>query len=247
MGWLSDAVKSVGGAIFGGAASAANPVAGVLGSAVGGLWQNEFNRKEASKTRRFNRQMAADAMAHSAVEAEKQRAFQERMSSTATQRQVRDLQAAGINPILAAGYGGASSPAGAAGAGFAASGSSATGTDPITPALSTARQLKLADQTVKNLRAREGLTHSQETLTSQQYNVNQKQEEKINIQNRILRQEEKIATSMGEAWEKLGPEMRMYIISMQAIQGGLSSALDIKKIFQKAGTQSMRPRGVPKK
>lgn len=49
----------------------------------------------------------------SAEQASKQMDFQERMSSTAHQREVIDLIAAGLNPMLSAKLGGASSPGGA--------------------------------------------------------------------------------------------------------------------------------------
>lgn len=75
-----------------------------------GADQARASAQEANET---NIRLAQEAQAFNAEQAQKQMDFQERMSNTAHQREMRDLLAAGFNPILTAtGGNGASSPSG---------------------------------------------------------------------------------------------------------------------------------------
>lgn len=106
------------------------------------LMGDQYNYNFRLQNKQFENQKELDSMArdwqsranqlamdHSSREAQAQRMWETEMSNTAHQRQMQDLEAAGLNPILAVAHNGASVPNGASGFGFAGSpsGSSASG------------------------------------------------------------------------------------------------------------------------
>lgn len=85
-----------------------------------------FNQYEAATTRYANHVEAETARNFNAQEAQLNRDFQERMRATQYQTAVGDMNAAGINPMLAIRQGGAGTPSGSAASGPAASSTNAS-------------------------------------------------------------------------------------------------------------------------
>ena len=105
----------------------------------------------------YQRRSDEAAMAWSAQEAQKNRDWQEQLSNTAHQREVADLSAAGLNPVLSANQG-AYTGSGATGQGFSSSGAmgnvdtSATGAigSLLSTVISSAAQAQIAGMYDRN-------------------------------------------------------------------------------------------------
>lgn len=233
MGWLSKSIKKLSGAasgaIGGALANPMNPWMGAIGGALGGYAsnqgvkaQNEANQAAAQKQMDFQREMV-----------ENQMKFQEQMSSSAVQRMMADMKKAGINPILAGKFGGASSPGGAS-----ATGAMPTLQDEITPAVNTGMQLMQAGAQVSATQAQAarireelkpiseqiGSVKAENWLKSVQRYVGEQDYNQRRVSIAVLKEELKIKKRTAQITD----------LQYRALKAGLD-ALDVDKMIDDLG------------
>lgn len=123
-------------------------------SLLGGLAENESNQDVNESQMRFNSAESAKNRDFQSVEAQKNRDFQDQQSSSVWQRGVKDMEAAGINPMLAYMKGGAPVTSGAQASGSqATSGGMQRMTDVISPAVNSAVNIQQTLASVDKIRA----------------------------------------------------------------------------------------------
>lgn len=128
-----------------------------------GADQTRASAKEANET---NIKLAREATEFNREQAQKQMDFQERMSNTAHQREMQDLIAAGLNPILTAtGGNGASSPSGSSASAISAR---------VDPTVKSNPYENLVSDTLSAKRFRE-IEKKQQALNEKQYDISMKE------------------------------------------------------------------------
>jgi len=179
----------------------------ILGSVLGYVGQQETNANQAD--------IANKATAASAEQAQINRDYQERLSNSAYQRQVADLSAAGLNPMLA--YikgGGASTPSGATG-----QVTSAQYTSPISGAVSgrlTSAQAKKTEAEVpKTIAETANITKISDRIDQEISNMKTDQE-KITAVIDNLRIERENLIKQGYNLTEVGNQLRAQITNLQS-------------------------------
>lgn len=122
---------------------------------------NAANAEQAQKQMDFQNQQNRLQEQFQVAQNQKQMDFQERMRATQYQTATADMQAAGLNPMLAYGQGGAGTVGGSTSSGATSSGAQAQMANSLGSGVSTAMQALSTLEQVSNLRATNEQIHAQ--------------------------------------------------------------------------------------
>lgn len=180
----------------------------------------------------MNKSGQADANTANKNMSREQMAFQKEMSSTAHQRQVKDMKAAGLNPILSVNSG-ASAPSGSMATAQNENEGLARG---VENAVSTAMQQKRLSQDIKNLKAAETQTIAMTKKTNTENTLLKAKKPSAEIQNDLGRRFQDLLKHFSSTSTGAKDSVRSNSKMREAMQRGLkkSSQKEKKRYKKKA-------------
>jgi hypothetical protein len=207
-----------------------------LSSVLGFIGQqqtNKANRQIAADTNAFNAEEAATNRAWQEVQNQKAMDFSQYNADTSYRRGVADMRAAGINPILAAGNGGASAPSGITSAGNAASGVKAEMGNALGAGVSSAMQAAQVVQGLEQAQANIQRTNAETQLVRNQTATEAVRPEQIQALTQLTQNQ-----ALTEGERQMVERMRINLVQAQTGQAATAARLNVQQSWESAARET---------